>query len=114
QTNFNVDRIDEVSVPGPPDATEKVGIDRAPEAPPMTVPAPPGAGGGTGGAPLVPGESGVGSLAGTLGGMGGIYNPGGFGGRSGATRQKLLEEGGGNKVSEAAVASGIQWLALHQ
>jgi hypothetical protein len=47
--------------------------------------------------------------------MGGIYNiGGGFGGRSGSTRQKMLAEGGGNSLSEAAVASGLQFLALHQ
>jgi hypothetical protein len=39
---------------------------------------------------------------------------GGFGGRSGSARQKLLMEGGGNARSEAAVAQGLRWLALHQ
>jgi hypothetical protein len=40
--------------------------------------------------------------------------PGGFAGRSGAVREKLLKEEGGNVASEAAVAAGLKWLALHQ
>jgi hypothetical protein len=41
--------------------------------------------------------------------------PGYFDGRaSGDLRKKLLEEGGGNAESEAAVARGLKWLALHQ
>jgi hypothetical protein len=59
-------------------------------------------------------EAGTGSMSGTLGGMGGIYNPGGFGGRSGATRVKMLQEGGGNQMSEKCVADGLKFLALHQ
>jgi hypothetical protein len=113
-TQFNVDRLDEVSVPGPVDPTAPVGIDKAPEGPPRTLPAPPGVGGGTGGALFDENMAGTGSMFGTLGGMGGIYNAGGFGGRSGATREKLLQEGGGNDLSEAAVARGLEWLALHQ
>lgn len=112
--NYNVDRIEEVSVPGPVDPTAAVGIVGAPEAAPMNVPPPPGSGGGTGAALLDPNLSGTGAMAGTLGGMGGIYNAGGFGGRSGATRQKMLAEGGGSSASEAAVGKGLRWLALHQ
>jgi hypothetical protein len=37
-----------------------------------------------------------------------------FLGRSGGTRDKLLKEGGGNSVSEAAVAKGLAWLARQQ
>ncbi len=80
----------------------------------MSIPPPPGAGGGTGGAVLDPNVSGTGAMAGTIGGMGGFYNPGGFGGRSGATREKMVSEGGGNARSEKAVADGLRWLALHQ
>jgi hypothetical protein len=112
--NYNNDRIEDVSVPGKVDPTQAAGIERAPEAAPMNIPPPPGSGGGTGGAPISPDISGTGSMAGSLGGMGGIYNPGGFGGRSGATRQKMLTEGGGNARSEAAVAAGLRFLALHQ
>ncbi len=114
QTNFNVDRIEEVSVPGPVDPTAAVGIaNAAPDAAPQTVPAPPGTGGGTGAAPALA-DAGTGALAGTLGGVGGAINLGAFAGRSGATRQKMVLEGGGNALSEAAVARGLEWLALHQ
>jgi hypothetical protein len=111
---YNNPRIEEVSVPGAVDPTAPVGIVNAPETAPMNIPPPPGAGGGTGGAPLDPNLSGTGNLAGTLGGMGGMYNLGGFGGRSGATRERLLREGGGNARSEKAVADGLKFLALHQ
>jgi hypothetical protein len=40
---------------------------------------------------------------------------GGFGARvSGATRKRLVAEGGGNAASEAAVARGLHWIAVHQ
>jgi hypothetical protein len=114
-TNFNVDKIDDVSVPGMVDPTAPTGIVNAPEeAVRATVPAPPGSGGGTGLAPLLADGPGVGGMAGTLGGMGGNYFVGAFSGRSGATREKMITEGGGNQISEAAVARGLQWLALHQ
>jgi hypothetical protein len=114
QTNFNVDRIEEVSVPGPVDPTAAVGIVNAPaDAAPQTVPAPPGTGGGTGAAPALA-DAGTGAMYGTLGGLGGLANLGAFGGRSGATREKMVLEGGGNALSEAAVARGLEWLALHQ
>ncbi|MFO0881458.1 MAG: prenyltransferase/squalene oxidase repeat-containing protein [Gemmataceae bacterium] len=111
---YNVDRIEDVSVPGQVDPTAAVGIVNAPEAAPMNVPPPPGSGGGTGGAVLDPNLAGTGAMAGTLGGMGGTYNLGGFGGRSGATREKMLREGGGNARSEAAVADGLKFIAHHQ
>ena len=40
--------------------------------------------------------------------------PGPFGTRIGAARAKALDDGGGNAVSEAAVAAGLQWLARQQ
>jgi hypothetical protein len=108
-----VDRIEEVSVPGPVNPTEAVGIVGAPEGPPMTLPPPPGFGGGSGGG--LDGGIGKGSMFGAPGGMGGPKMvPGGFGGRSGATREKMALEGGGNTLSEAAVARGLKWLSLHQ
>ncbi len=113
QTNYNVDRIEEVSVPGMVNPQEAVGILNAPEQTASTLPPPPGTGMGTGAAPVMDAMGG-GSTFGTLGGMGGIYQPGGFGGRSGATRQKMVTEGGGNSASERAVALGLKWLALHQ
>jgi hypothetical protein len=113
QLNYNVDRIEEVSVPGKVDPNAAVGIDKAPEAAPTNIPLPPGSGGGTGAAPMMA-DAGAGAMYGTLGGMGGLYTAGGFGGRSGATRKKMLTEGGGNALSEAAVARGLRFLALHQ
>src|SRR5262249_40362406 len=41
-TNYNVDRIADVSVPGPVDANAAVGIVNAPEGAPQTVAPPPG------------------------------------------------------------------------
>jgi hypothetical protein len=113
--NYNLDRIEDISVPGIVDPTAPPGIQDAPTAPPQNVPPPPGAGGGTGAATKDPDNPGVGNMFGTPGGMGGPTGvPGGFGGRSGSTRQKMLNEGGGNSRSEAAVALGLRWLALHQ
>jgi hypothetical protein len=37
-----------------------------------------------------------------------------FPGRSGATKSRLLKEGGGNEASERAVAMGLAWLARQQ
>src|SRR5262249_55022421 len=65
-------RIEEVSVPGAVDPTAAVGIVGAPEAAPMNVPPPPGAGYGTGAAQLDPNQSGTGSGVGSVGGMGGL------------------------------------------
>jgi hypothetical protein len=116
-TNYNIDRIEDVSVPGPVNPNEAVGIVGAPEGPPMTIPPPPGFGGNTGqgGGIDDPNKFGAGNLFGTAGGMGGPKMlPGGFGGRSGATREQMVREGGGNGRSEAAVARGLKWLSLHQ
>jgi hypothetical protein len=113
ELNYNVDRIEDVSVPGQVNPMETVGILNAPENTTQNIPLPPGVGGGTGAA-AISDVAGGGSMFGTLGGMGGLYQPGGFGGRSGATREKMALEGGGNAASEAAVALGLQWLALHQ
>ena len=112
--NYNLDRIEEVSVPGQVDPTAPVGLPNAENLPPMNVPPPPGTGGGTGAGVFDPNQSGFASNIGTLGGMMGIGAPGGFAGRSGATREKMLSEGGGNSASEAAVARGLEFLALHQ
>jgi hypothetical protein len=113
-TNFNNDRLDEVSVPGMVNPTEAVGVVGAPEAPARTLPAPPGTGGGQGGAAYDANMMGDGSEFGQKGGMSGIANLGGFGGRSAATREKMVQEGGGNAISEACVAKGLSWLARHQ
>jgi hypothetical protein len=112
-TNFDVNRIEEVSVPGMVNPIESVGIQGAPEGNPRTVPAPPGTGGGTGGAPSF-GDPGSGQMFGDLGGMGGLASIGAFAGRSGATRVKMVADGGGNDISEACVARGLEWLSMHQ
>jgi hypothetical protein len=113
-TNYNVTRLEDYSVPGPADPTQPIGIVGAPDGPPDTLPPPAGFNGGQGGGL----DGGVGR-GGPLGLAGGYHNgllmmPGGFGGRSGATREQLLKEGGGNTRSEAAVALGLRWLSLHQ
>jgi len=60
-TQYPVDRIEDISVPGRVDPSAPVGIVNAPEGPPMTLPAPPGSGGGTGGAPMMA-EAGNGAM----------------------------------------------------
>jgi hypothetical protein len=113
-TNYNVPRIEDVSVPGAVNPNEAVGFKNAPDAPPQTLPPPPGFGGGQGGG-VDSDKAGTASLFGNPGGMGGPkLLPGGFNGRSGSTRQQMLREGGGNTVSEAAVAAGLKWLSQHQ
>jgi hypothetical protein len=115
-TNYNIDRIDDVSVPGPLKPDEEVG-NNGPGDTKMNVPPPPGIGdsSGQGGGIDVPNVSGVGGL-GAAGGFGGPPLPMGIGfkGRSGATRQRMLQEGGGNGVSEACVTRGLMWLAKVQ
>lgn len=113
--NYNAIRIESVSVPGLVNPNEAVGIKDAPEGPAMNVPPPPGFGGNTGqGGALEALTPGKGSLIGMPGGMSGLLVPGGFGGRSGSTRERMVEEGGGNTLSEAAVARGQAWLIEHQ
>jgi hypothetical protein len=48
------------------------------------------------------------------GGMGSFASPGMEGRYSGATKDKLIEKGGGNIVSQAAVGAGLAWLARKQ
>jgi hypothetical protein len=114
ELNFEVDRIDSVSVTGPVDMNQNVGISGAnAENPINNVPPPPGIGGEFGGG-LKSDVAGVAAMFDGVGGKGGIGVHPGFAGRSGATRKKLAQEYGGNGKSEAAVAAGLQWLALHQ
>ncbi len=114
--NYNINRIEDVSVPGPTLPNEPVGLKDAPPALPVDIPPPPGLGGsmGQGGGLDLTKPDATASPIGAAGGMGTTYVPGGFGGRTGATREKLLLEGGGNTASEAAVAAGQKWLVLHQ
>lgn len=62
-------------------------------------------------APGVTGDTGS-FLSGDGGNRGEMFNT--FPGRSGATKSKLLREGGGNAESERAVALGLAWLAKKQ
>jgi hypothetical protein len=115
--NLNLDRTGEdVVVPGVVDPTQSVGVPDAPaDAPRSNVPLPPGSGGGLGGALAnLDNAAAIGGLSSSLGGMGGSNLGNQFAGRSGGTRVKMLNEQGGNAVSEAAVAKGLEWLALHQ
>src|SRR5262245_14303668 len=113
-TNYNVNRIEDVSVPGTVKPDEPVGNNMG-EGPVQTLPPPPGLGETGQGGGLDAAMAGVGGL-GEAGGMGGpAMLPGqGFRGRSGATREKMLQQGGGNTVTEAAVARGLIWLAKQQ
>lgn len=116
-TNYDVPQIEDISIPGPINLNEQVGILNAnPSATPQTLPAPPGLGGNTGqGGGADAGIFGKANPLGFSGGMNGpLMLPGGFGGRSGATRERMVTEGGGNTKSEAAVANGLAWLARHQ
>jgi Prenyltransferase and squalene oxidase repeat len=114
---YMADRIAEVSVPGSVNANEAVGIrDGDKSAAPVNLPAP---GGyitkGQGGARDIIGE-GNSTAVGEIGGYGpkGMPLQGTFYGRSGATREYALREGGGTSASEAAVAKGLQWLIRQQ
>ena len=51
-------------------------------------------------------------LLASVGAIGG--QAGGLGGRSGAQRQKLVQSGGGNSQSEAAVEAALKWVINHQ
>ena len=88
---------------------------RATDAARTNVPLPPGAGlKGLGDAmPNLDGAA-IGKAGTNFGGMGGNYLLGQFSGRSAATRERMVNEGGGNARSEQAVATGLEWLALHQ
>ncbi len=115
QTNYNIDRIEQISTPGPLRPEEPVGIKNADAGTPQTISPPPGMAGGAGGANDA-NQPGFGSLFGDQGGyLAGRLIPGQmFGGRSGATREKMAVEGGGNPASEAAVAKGLAWLKRQQ
>jgi hypothetical protein len=113
--NYNIPRIEDISVPGPANPTESVGIKDAPEGMAHSIPPPPGLGGSEGqSGGLENAIKGLANPFGDPGGMKGIYVPGGFGGRSGSTREQMVREGGGNTQSEACVAAGLKWITQHQ
>jgi hypothetical protein len=112
---YDNERIEDVNVPGNVDPTAAPGVEGADPGPLRDVPPPPGAGGGLGAGILDKDNPGTAPIGLSPGGMGGpMGGPGGFAGRSAATRQRMVLEGGGNAASEAAVASGLKFLALHQ
>lgn len=117
-TNYNVSRIAEVSIPGPVDATANIGMkEGSDEGVLQTIPPPIGLGNkGSGGGADNPNDFGAASSLGSPGGYSGLNVPGSFGARggSGATREQKAIEGGGTKESEAAVGRGLDWLVRHQ
>jgi hypothetical protein len=114
-TNYNIERIEDVSVSGNAKLDEAVGNNMG-EGPPQTLPPPPGLGEQGGGGGIDAAMAGTGGLADGGGFERGIpLQPGqGFKGRSGATRDKNLKAGGGNTISEAAVTRGLIWLSKQQ
>jgi hypothetical protein len=114
---FKSERTADNSVPGMVNPVESVGItDGDKNAPPMNLPAPGGFGNiGQGGAITSALMEGTSTAPGEAGGYGLMSKlAGSFYGRSGATREMALINGGGTKESEAAVSAGLQWLAKNQ
>jgi hypothetical protein len=115
---INLDRIDELNVPAPVDFHQPIGVPGNINPVPMDLPPAFGSGQGDGGSIDDPARPGKGKM--TPGSPGGWiarplgFAPGGTDGRSGAAKDKLLREFGGNPRSEAAVAAGLRWLIRHQ
>src|SRR5579871_4924059 len=104
-TNYNIDRKEDVSVAGPLLPDESVGNNQG-NNDPQTLPPPPGVGDNSGqGGSIEAAMKGFGA-DGRPGGMEGppLQAGMGFKGRSGATREKMLREGGGNGLTEASVS----------
>ena len=91
---------------------EPVGTPSAKDTTPMDFTTPPGLGAVDLTNPGFIGDVGI-QKQGDGGLSGNIVNPGMIG-RSGATKEKMLREGGGNADSERAVALGLAWLAKQQ
>jgi len=122
-TEFDTDiqymneRIAEVSVPGANNPNEAVGImDGDKSKPPVSLPAPGGFGSKGQGGAIEAFSGGNSNAVGMEGGYGprGLPLQGTFYGRSGATREYALRDGGGTSASEAAVARGLKWLVRQQ
>jgi len=106
-----VERQDEVNVQAKVTPDEPVGVATAEATAPMDVPAIVGIGADL----TAPGlEGDQGAVMGGAGGTNGLVVGQAFRGRSGATRELNLKAGGGNALSEAAVAAGLVWLAKQQ
>ena len=88
-TNYDTNRIEDVSVPGRVNLNAIIGIAGAPEGPPITIPPPPGSGRGQGAAPLT--QVDFDPFGPDLpDGYRDLENvPGGFAGYSGATRERM-------------------------
>src|SRR5262249_24976058 len=116
QTNYDVARITEhdVSTPGPVDPSAEEGILGEKAGPPVTVPAPPGSGGGQGASNPLLDTVGSGLVGREI--QGGYHEgvrlvAGGFAGRSGATRKKMNAAYGGGRGCEVAGGRGCGRLA---
>lgn len=114
---YNVEREAEVNVPGLVNPDEPIGVEGGNmAAPPMDIAPPAGLGGpGQGGGFEIPGFEGGASSIGTPGGYnlsGNMVPQDAFGGPrgSGATKKKVLTDGGGSEATEAAVLKGLKWL----
>ena len=102
----------EVTVEVPDLPNQPVGAPTAKDTIPQDFTAPPGIGPIDVTKPGVTGDSGP-NRSGIGGLNGSLVNPG-MVGRAGATKDKLVREGGGNAESERAVALGLAWLARQQ
>ncbi|MBI2803792.1 MAG: terpene cyclase/mutase family protein [Planctomycetes bacterium] len=114
---YMAERIADVSVPGSVNPNEAVGIkDGDKSAPPVNLPAPGGFTTKGQGGPFETTGPGNSMAVGEVGGYSprGMPLQGTFYGRSGATREYALREGGGTKASEACVTRGLQWLIRQQ
>ena len=114
-----MDRSGDISIPGAVDPSKEAGVKNGADGvPPVSIAAPGGFGPpGTGGPSDAFNGPGNTKAIGEPGG----YNergmplvPGGINGRSGVSRDKALQSGGGTTASEAAVTAGLRWLARQQ
>ncbi len=116
--NYNVDRIEKFSIPGIVTDGPIGVVGGSESAPPSSIPAPAGFGAiGVGGAISIDGVAGNSNAMGDPGGYGNgsPFIPGSYKeGRSGATKEKLLREGGGTEITEACVNKSLGWLARQQ
>jgi hypothetical protein len=113
--NYNVPREGKESVPGKMRPNDPAGVEGGKDEPLKSLGAIKGTGGGTGGGNTGPNGTALkkGERGGYVGGSSRLA-PGSFYGRSGQTKKKMVREGGGNPLSEAAVARGLKWIVRHQ
>ena len=109
---YNTPNLDEFDVPGLPNPDKSIGIEIPDKkSPPMVIPPPPGFDIGGNGAIDLGGIDPIGKPGGFQ------FNGqqfGGFKGRSGVTRKRMLKISGGTEETEAAVARGLHWLVRIQ